>query len=127
MIKKVEIEKSKEYNLAGEPRDIMWITFVCENNRRVSTSLDFANAYHLLDWNGNNPVELLREVLELNKELYLWSSSRAELEKLLEEVEPHELDIKYEWLKREEQKLLEQLKKIRDEIENIEFIKREGM
>ncbi len=67
------------------------ITFYTSDGQCYYCTLPSEHAEYLLDWDGDNPVDLLREVIELDKEAYWYSSSREKLTKLLEQCEPYKI------------------------------------
>ena len=117
-IKDVFIQKG-HFNFANPEEIQVSVSFVTADDRFISCALPLESAEHLLDWNGDNPVDLLREVIEIDEKVYLYNSEREKLKALLEQCVPYEDDIETEWLKKKQAKLMEKIKNIAQEVRRI--------
>jgi len=118
LIKDIIIQKGR-FNFASPEEIQVSVSFVTADDRFISCTLPLESAEHLLDWNGDNPVDLLREVIEIDEKVYLYSSEREKLKALLEQCAPYEDDIETEWLKKKQAKLMEKIKNTAQEVRRI--------
>ena len=118
LIKDVIIQKG-HFDFASSEEIQVSVSFVTADDRLISCTLPLESAEHLLNWNGDNPVDLLREVIEIDKKTYLYNSEREKLKTLLEQCAPYEDDIETEWLKKKQAKLMEKIKNIAQEVRRI--------
>ena len=93
------------FNICDPTETQIEIDFYTSNGQCYYCTLPFEHAEHLLGWDGDNPVDLLREVIELDKKAYWYSCNREKLIKLLGQCELHENLIEAEWLKIKREKL----------------------
>ena len=118
LIKNVIVQEG-HFDFANPEEIQVSVSFVTTDDRFISCALPLESAEHLLDWNGDNPVDLLREVIEIDEKVYLYNSEREKLKALLEQCVPYEDDIETEWLKKKQAKLMEKIKNIAQEIRRI--------
>lgn len=118
MIKDVSINRGR-YNFTNPEEYQVCVQFYTDNGC-VSSVLPLEEAEHLLYWDDDNPVDLLREVLKINKDVYLYSSCREELEKLLVQCTREEKNIQITWLEKKKTKLMNQIRALENEVRRIE-------
>ena len=118
LIKDIIIQKG-HFNFASPEEIQVSVSFVTADDRFISCTFPLESAEHLLDWNGDNPVDLLSEVIEIDEKVYLYNSEREKLKALLEQCAPYEDDIETEWLKKKQAKLMEKIKNIAQEVRRI--------
>lgn len=118
MIRNVSVRKGR-FNWLDPQEYQVCITFYTDD-KPVSTVIPLEDAEHLLYWDEDNPLDLLREVLRINKNVYFYSDDREKLEILLERCTPLEKDIEIEWLRKKQARLLEKMRNLENEVKHIE-------
>lgn len=118
MIKEIFVRKGR-FDFAHPEEYQVDVHFVTSDGS-VSSTLPLERAEHLLGWDGDNPVELLREVLRINKKAYLFDSRRKELEQLLKQCEAMETQVQLEWLERKREWLKAEIQALEKELRRVE-------
>lgn len=90
----------------------------------VNANFSVEDGEHLLDWREESILALAEECLALNKEAYLWSGVRKELEELIAHLTTNENAVmraywnqRIEYLEGKQKALADQLAKAKDELQ----------